>query len=257
MKHLFVIDRHYWPDTNPLSVMLPKIIDWLKEEGCRVTVLTAQPGYKPDLEISRQPFVERRDNLTVIRLSLLPSNWGHGIRYLNYFLFLFAALFIVPVLSIRARKQRRYCMTATMPPVIQPFLFSILSRMTFMKFIYNIQDIHPEIMIPLAGLKTEVDNQEQIVKEGAAKVFDARDDIEIVPTYSARSGTGGPVAADLVLVSLEDVPLALVLEASEEAKLHQRRRLGSAVAPTRDDQRHEQSHHDHLFQAVGEDPHRV
>lgn len=134
--------------------MLPKIIDWLKEEGCRVTVLTAQPGYKPDLEISRQPFVERRDNLTVIRLSLLPSNWGHGIRYLNYFLFLFAALFIVPVLSIRARKQRRYAMTATMPPVIQPFLFSILSRMTFMKFIYNIQDIHPEIIQDQDGTKT-------------------------------------------------------------------------------------------------------
>ena len=29
---------------------------------------------------------------------------------------------------------------------------------------------------------------------GAAKVFDARDDIEIVPTYSASAGTGGPVA---------------------------------------------------------------
>ena len=33
---------------------------------------------------------------------------------------------------------------------------------------------------------------------GAARVFDARDDVEIVPTYSASSGTGGPVpAADL------------------------------------------------------------
>ena len=33
---------------------------------------------------------------------------------------------------------------------------------------------------------------------GALKVFDARDDIKVVPTYSASSGTGGPVAtADL------------------------------------------------------------
>ena len=33
---------------------------------------------------------------------------------------------------------------------------------------------------------------------GALKVFDARDDIEVVPTYSASAGTGGPVAtADL------------------------------------------------------------
>ena len=33
---------------------------------------------------------------------------------------------------------------------------------------------------------------------GAAGVFDARDDVEIVPTYTAHSGTGGPVTtADL------------------------------------------------------------
>ena len=33
-------------------------------------------------------------------------------------------------------------------------------------------DCHPEIMIPLAGYKTEFDNQEAVVRETAAKVFE-------------------------------------------------------------------------------------
>ncbi len=33
-------------------------------------------------------------------------------------------------------------------------------------------DVHPEIMIPLAGFKTEVDNQTAVIRETAAKVFE-------------------------------------------------------------------------------------
>ena len=33
-------------------------------------------------------------------------------------------------------------------------------------------DVHPEIMVPLAGYKTEFDNQEKVIRDTAAKVFE-------------------------------------------------------------------------------------
>ena len=117
-KHVFIVDRHYWPDTNPLAVMLPKIVDWLAEEGSTATVLTAKPGYKPDQIVPSLPFVERNHGLTVIRLALFPNHWGHGFRYINYLLFIIAVVFMLPMLCVRKRAFSRYIMTATMPPII-------------------------------------------------------------------------------------------------------------------------------------------
>lgn len=132
--------RYFYPDTPPYAKMLHDISGWLAEEGHDVTVLTAQPSYKPEAAIGRQPWREQIAGFSVIRLPLLPERGAGIVRVVNSAMFLsFSALYLL--------FARRFDLiwTATMPPVVQGMLLSLVARLRGAGFLYHMQDIYPEI----------------------------------------------------------------------------------------------------------------
>ncbi len=149
MSTIFLIDRHFWPDTNPLAIMLKPISHWLAESGARVVVITAQPGYRSLAAQRREPWRERwSEGVDIYRLPLLPGKWGRPVKFLNYGLFLLQSALVFFALSLANRRQRRACITSSIPPVLQPLILCLLSRLTGTRFIYNIHDIYPEVIVP-------------------------------------------------------------------------------------------------------------
>ena len=126
--------------------MLKDIAGWLREVDCSVTVITAQPGYRPELVERYEPWVERIENgVTVYRVPLLPEKLGRLTRNLNYCLFTFWVVLLFPILSLAAIGHRRACLCSTIPPIVQPFLLMVLSKVTFCKLIYCVHDIYPDV----------------------------------------------------------------------------------------------------------------
>lgn len=132
--------RYFYPDTPPYAKMLHDISGWLAEEGHEVTVLTAQPSYKPAAGISRQPWREQISGFSVVRLPLLPERGAGLVRIINSGLFL---LFSFVYLLFARRFDLIW--TATMPPVLQGALLRLVARLRGAAFLYHMQDIYPEI----------------------------------------------------------------------------------------------------------------
>jgi colanic acid biosynthesis glycosyl transferase WcaI len=134
--------RYFWPDTSPYAIMLKDIAAWLAEAGHDVTVLTAQPAYKPAAGVPKQSTQERMMGYAVRRLPLLPEGGRTLVKAIN------AALFVLMSSSIVLFGRRADIVwTATMPPVLQAFALRIAGALRGAKFIYHMQDIHPEIAI--------------------------------------------------------------------------------------------------------------
>ncbi len=120
--------------------MLGEISGWLAEAGHDVEMITAQPSYKPNANIPAQPWREVRRGVSVRRLWLLPENGMGPAKVINAALFVVKAFFIV----LFGRK-RDVVWTGTMPPVVQAALLSRAAKLRGAKFLYHMQDIHPEI----------------------------------------------------------------------------------------------------------------
>lgn len=156
-----IVYRYFWPDTPPYAVMLREMSRWLAESGHSVEIITAQPSYKPDARIPRQPWRETIDGVEVRRLPLLPER-GPGItRLVNSGLFILLAF-----AAILSGRRRDLVWTATMPPVVQAAAMRLASRLRGAKFLYQMQDIYPELGLasqtimpgPIANLMRMIDN---------------------------------------------------------------------------------------------------
>jgi colanic acid biosynthesis glycosyl transferase WcaI len=134
--------RYFWPDTSPYAIMLKDIAAWLADAGHDVTVLTAQPSYKPAAGVPKQPASEQMRGYTVRRLPLLPEGGRTVVKAIN------AALFVLmSSLIVLFGRKPDIVWTATMPPVVQAFALRLVGALRGAKFIYHMQDIHPEIAI--------------------------------------------------------------------------------------------------------------
>lgn len=137
-----IVYRYFWPDTPPYAAMLRDISRWLAEAGHDVEVLTAQPAYKPELGIPRQPALESVDGVTIRRLPLLRENGGRITKALN------AALFVAQAMLRLLRGDKPDIVwTATMPPVLQAFVMMTAAKLRLSGFLYHMQDIYPEVGI--------------------------------------------------------------------------------------------------------------
>jgi colanic acid biosynthesis glycosyl transferase WcaI len=139
---IIIAYRYFWPDTSPYAIMLRDIAAWLAEAGHEVTVLTAQPAYKPAAGVPRQPARETMLGYEVRRLPLLPEAGRTLVKALN------AALFVaMSSLIVLFGRKPDIVWTATMPPVLQALALRFVGSMRGAKFIYHMQDIHPEIAV--------------------------------------------------------------------------------------------------------------
>lgn len=156
-----VVYRYFAPDTPPYAIMLDRMTAWLAEDGHQVEVLTAQPAYKPEAKIPQQPWRENRTGVEIRRFWLLRETARGLIRAFNSFLFVVFAAF-----EILIGPKRDLVWTATMPPVFQAFLLCLASKIRGASFLYQMQDIYPEVAeatgnrlpAPLAWFLRRLDN---------------------------------------------------------------------------------------------------
>ena len=129
--------------------MLAQMTQWFVENGYEVEVITAQPAYKPDAKIAKQPWFEVKNGVKIRRLPLLPENGSSLLKALNGGIFI-----LLSTLRVLFGKKRDLIWTATMPPVLQAACLSFAARRRGAKFLYHMQDIHPEISTASNTMKT-------------------------------------------------------------------------------------------------------
>lgn len=143
---ILIVYRYFHPDTPPYASMLKRLSAWMAAAGHDVTVVTAQPSYKSNVDITKQPWSEVIDGVAVRRIWLFPER-GMGLaKIVNSAIFVLVSFFFV----LTGRKYD-LVWTATQPPILQAFFLSVAARLRGSQFLYHLQDIHPEIAVANAG----------------------------------------------------------------------------------------------------------
>lgn len=137
-----IVYRYFWPDQTPYSSLLRVMIPWMTEAGHSVRIITAQPAS------GDRPAHETLFGAEVERLGLLGKDGSGRAKALNGAWFSLKA-FLRLLFSARADLY----WAGTMPPVVQALLVLIVARLKGGKFLYQMQDIYPEIALASAQLK--------------------------------------------------------------------------------------------------------
>ncbi|MBV7380164.1 glycosyltransferase family 4 protein [Maritimibacter dapengensis] len=130
--------RFFWPDTPPYATLLRAIGDQLAQQGHRVHVFASIPSYRADGNAA--PRREQLGALSIRRVGVLRNEksaaWRRGANVLIYC----AALFL------HILRTRPDVVTAsTFPPVLAGWSASLAARICGARFVYHLQDIHPEV----------------------------------------------------------------------------------------------------------------
>jgi len=143
-KRIVVVNRYFWPET----FLVNYISQWLVNDGYRVTVKTGQPDYNPDANIPAQPKKQIWNGVEIERITLFRDKTRGVARNFNIQLF---TLIVVFQLLFSRNVDTVWC--TTIPPVLQPWLIRLVTKLRRIKFVYFVQDIHPEILISSKLLK--------------------------------------------------------------------------------------------------------
>lgn len=135
---ILLTHRYFWPDTAPYALMLRSIGDKLASEGHDVYVFATKPSYRAGTAVA--PAREQLGALNVRRSWVFQENRNSPLlRVLNVVLYC-VALF-VQVLRLRPDVVT----VSTFPPVVAAWTASLAASLVGARFIYHIQDIHPEV----------------------------------------------------------------------------------------------------------------
>ena len=136
MKILFT-HRYYYPDTSPYALMLRSIATHFAQGGHDVHVFASKPSYR---DVENASDTDDVENISVKRCWVFREN-RHNLltRVLNVFMYCSGLFFTI-------LRQRPDIVTAsTFPPVIAAWSASLAARIVGAKFIYHMQDVHPEV----------------------------------------------------------------------------------------------------------------
>ena len=153
--------RYFAPDSSPYGVILRRIALDLAAAGHEVEVFTSLPSYGRDP--AKAP---RREQLGAVAVRRI---WVFSEAKRNPLARLFNVLIYCAALFFHILRARADVVTAcTFPPVIAAWSASLAARLSGARFVYHIQDIHPEISTYSGGrlgrgqpahLLTALDNQ--------------------------------------------------------------------------------------------------
>lgn len=141
---ILLTHRYFAPDTPPYASMLDSIARGLSKAGHDVRVFSTLPSYKTGSGIAALKR-ETRDGLTIHRIRTLSENRGGALRALNalwYALALFTEILRVRPDAVHA---------ATFPPIIAGWVASLAARLIGARFVYHMQDVHPEVSLYSSG----------------------------------------------------------------------------------------------------------
>lgn len=138
--------RYFAPDSSPYGVLLRQIGDALADAGHDVHVLSTVPSYRADTDTAAAPRRQRLAAMNVTRIWVFKHEKRSALRRVAN-VALYCRALIVTIL-----RQRPDVVTAsTFPPVVAAWSASLAAKWTGAKFIYHVQDIHPEVSIYSGG----------------------------------------------------------------------------------------------------------
>lgn len=136
MRILFT-HRYFWPDTPPYAAMLRTIADGVADRRHEVHVFSSKPSYRHSASAATR---EMLGELLIRRTWVFSENRANPvIRMLN--VLLYCAGLVVHVLRVRPDVVT----ASTFPPVLAAWSASLAARSIGARFIYHMQDIHPEV----------------------------------------------------------------------------------------------------------------
>lgn len=137
---ILLIHRYFWPDTPPYASMLRVYGTAWTGGGHDVDVFTSQPSYKHELRNEKRESFETVDGIGIHRCTLVnESRGGAAARLLNMVLFLIQMAWF-----LGASSRYDVVVMSTVPQVLGAWLASLIAAMKNTRFIYHMQDIHPE-----------------------------------------------------------------------------------------------------------------
>jgi glycosyltransferase involved in cell wall biosynthesis len=142
---VLVATQHFWPETFRIT----EVVQSLRDAGCEVTVLTAQPNY-PEGVVQKgysawSLRTEVRDGLTICRVPLIPRGNGSAKRLvLNYLSFILSASVFGPWL-LRGRSFDVVLCYAT-SPIFQAVPAVWIARLKGARLATWVQDLWPETL---------------------------------------------------------------------------------------------------------------
>lgn len=137
MKILFT-DRYFWPDATSYGANLRSIAEALASEGHQVHVFSSRPSYRSR---SAQAVGDDPTTIRIRRCFVFQEHGAHMVvRLVN--LVLYCSALFMNVLRTRAD----VVVAATNPPVLAAWTASVAARWSGARFIYHLQDIHPEVV---------------------------------------------------------------------------------------------------------------
>ncbi len=135
---ILLTHRFFWPDTSPYGVILRIMGDELAEAGHDVRVFSSRPSYGKD--VADAP---HKQQLGKIKVRRIPTFMEHDRPLL---IRIFNATIYCVWLFFHVLFSRADVVTAcTFPPVLAAWCASLAARLSGARFIYHVQDIHPEV----------------------------------------------------------------------------------------------------------------
>lgn len=136
---ILLTHKYFWPDSAPYGLILKRVGQELAAAGHDVSVFTSAPSYGRH-DGSRSARRETVDGIAVVRCFAMSNERSHLIKRLANILIYCTAVFAHVV------RMRPDVVTAgTFPPVIAAWSASLAARLVGARFIYHMQDIHPEV----------------------------------------------------------------------------------------------------------------
>lgn len=131
--------RFFWPDTAPYAFLLRAIAEDLSSDGLDVHVYSSKPSYRKG-SLKQTPSNELLGAIRVQRCYVFQEQGASTfIRAINVLLYT-CGLFL-KTLSLKPDVVT----ASTFPPVFAGYMASLGAKMVGARFIYHMQDIHPEV----------------------------------------------------------------------------------------------------------------
>jgi glycosyltransferase involved in cell wall biosynthesis len=142
VKILFT-HRYFWPDSPAYAAMLRTIAEHAAAQGHEVQVFASQPSYGGN---GRAASREHAGGIAIRRVSVFRERKGNPLAR-GFNVVIYCARLFLHVL----RTRPDVVSAATFPPVIAGWTASLAAKLTGARFVYHLQDVHPEVSVHAGG----------------------------------------------------------------------------------------------------------
>jgi glycosyltransferase involved in cell wall biosynthesis len=142
VKILFT-HRYFWPDSPAYATMMRTIAEHFAAVGHEVEVFASQPSYGVH---GRAASRETVAGVSIRRIGIFRERKGNpAARALN------VAIYCARLFLHILRSRPDVVTASTFPPVLAGWTASLAARISGARFVYHLQDVHPEVSVHSGG----------------------------------------------------------------------------------------------------------